>query len=56
MDTNKENQKKQSEETKKNKDTSNSLENDVVGEFGSQNPTPQGRTDIEQDKEKKKRD
>lgn len=31
------------------KDISNSLENDAVGKFGSNNPTPQARTDNEQD-------
>lgn len=54
MSTDKENQKKQSEQTDKNKDISNSLENDAVGKTGSQNPTPQARTDQEQDKEQKK--
>lgn len=57
MSTDKENQKKQSEQTEnKNKkvDTSNSLENDAVGEFGSNNPTPQARTDQEQDQEQNK--
>ena len=55
MSTDKENQKKQSEQTdKKNKDISNSLEKDAVGEFGSQNPTPQARTDQEQDEEQNK--
>lgn len=35
------------------KDISNSLENDAVGKFGSNNPTPQARTDNEQDSEKR---
>jgi hypothetical protein len=30
------------------KDISNSLKNDAVGKFGSNNPTPQNRTDNEQ--------
>ena len=56
MSTDKENQKKQSEQAEnKKKDTSNSLENDAVGEFGSNNPTPQARTDQEQDQEQKKK-
>ena len=59
MSTDKENQKKQSEQTEdknknKNKDISNSLENDAVGEFGSNNPTPQARTDQEQDNKEQK--
>lgn len=36
------------------KDISNSLENDAVGKFGSNNPTPQNRTDNEQDREQSK--
>ncbi|NEM96738.1 hypothetical protein [Pontibacter burrus] len=31
------------------KDISNNLKNDAVGQFGSNNPTPQARTDNEQD-------
>ncbi|WP_018476811.1 hypothetical protein [Pontibacter roseus] len=35
-------------------DTSNSLERDAVGKMGSNNPTPQARTDNEQDDQKNK--
>ncbi|WP_162051607.1 hypothetical protein [Pontibacter pamirensis] len=54
MSTDKENKKNQTEQTGKNKDISNDLEKDAVGKTGSQNPTPQARTDQEQDKEQKK--
>ncbi|GAB3541063.1 hypothetical protein GCM10027443_39860 [Pontibacter brevis] len=54
MSTDKENQKNQSEQAGKNKDISNSLENDAVGKKGSLNQTPQGRTDQEQNSEQKK--
>lgn len=39
----------------KTKDTgiSNSLSRDAVGKTGSNNPTPQARTDNEQDRQKK---
>ncbi|MBB6611407.1 hypothetical protein H7F15_10205 [Pontibacter sp. Tf4] len=36
------------------KDISNNLKNDAVGKFGSNNPTPQARTDNEQDTEQKR--
>ncbi|WP_181885097.1 hypothetical protein [Pontibacter diazotrophicus] len=55
MSTDKENKKNQPEQTNKKKDISNDLEKDAVGEFGSQNPTPQARTDQEQDEEQKKK-
>ncbi len=38
------------------KDITNSLENDAVGKFGSNNPTPQNRTDNEQDSERRRND
>lgn len=57
MDKNK-NKQQQSDATAKTKenkkDIGNSLERDAVGKTGSNNPTPQARTDNEQDKEKQK--
>ena len=35
-------------------DTGNSLDRDAVGKFGSNNPTPQARTDNEQDQQQGK--
>ncbi|RAU83905.1 hypothetical protein [Pontibacter arcticus] len=57
MDKNK-NKNQQSELSDKSKgnkkDISNSLNRDAVGKTGSNNPTPQARTDNEQDNEKRK--
>lgn len=57
MDKNKNNnqQSELSDKSKGNKkDISNSLNRDAVGKTGSNNPTPQARTDNEQDNEKRK--
>ena len=60
MNNDQENKDKKSELTDKSKadksDTGNSLERDAKGEFGSNNPTPQARTDNEEDSEQQKRD
>jgi hypothetical protein len=38
------------------KDISNNLEDDAVGKFGSNNPTPQARTDNAQDTDERRND
>jgi hypothetical protein len=57
MSTDKENKKKSdmTDTSKSDKsDISNSLEKNAKGKPGSQNPTPQARTDQEQDSENQK--